>query len=153
MRRREFITLVGGAAHARPERLNPAHGAAHHDRRRRRLLAVRFQRGRPVVRRKRRSEMKYRECMIAWTPGDAARRKYDTTAGCVEVGPRPDLTGWSRKYECTTGSYYTEVQGCARTQRRKIIFSPVFDELIERRCNHYRQMMGCTPSGPSEFVP
>jgi len=27
------------------------------------------------------------------------------------------------------------------------------DELIEKRYNHYRQMMGCTPSGPSEFVP
>ena len=64
--------------------------------------------------------MKYRECMIAWTPGDAARRKYDSTAGCVEVGPRPDLTGWSRKYECTTGSYYTEVQGS--TPDKQIIF-------------------------------
>jgi Cu+-exporting ATPase len=49
--------------------------------------------------------------------------------------------------------YFEAAAVSARTQRRKIIFSPLFDELIERRCNHYRQMMGCTPSGPSEFVP
>ena len=64
--------------------------------------------------------MKYRDCMIAWTPDDAARRKYDTTAGCVKVGPHPDTTGWSHQYECTTGSCYTEVK--ESTPNNQIIF-------------------------------
>ena len=64
--------------------------------------------------------MKYRDCMIAWTPDDVARRKYDAMAGCVEVGPHPDLTGWSQKYECTTGGCYADVRDS--TPDRQVIF-------------------------------
>jgi hypothetical protein len=41
--------------------------------------------------------MKFRECMIAWTPA------YDASgmAGQIEVGPWPDETGWSKKYSLT----------------------------------------------------
>jgi hypothetical protein len=35
----------------------------------------------------------------------------------------------------------------AKISRRRL------DELIEKRCNHYRQMMGCTPSGPRRVRP
>ena len=67
--------------------------------------------------------MKYRDCMIAWTPDDAARRKYDTTAGAVEVGPHPDTTGWSRQYECTTGGCYTEMKATSQAQKATIEWS------------------------------
>jgi len=43
---------------------------------------------------------------------------------------------------------------------KKLLLVPIpkilerrLDELIEKRCNHYRQMMGCTLSRPGEFVP
>lgn len=47
--------------------------------------------------------MKYRDCMIAWTP---AGDDDDPLAGAVRVGPHPDETGWSDRYLMTTGSTY-----------------------------------------------
>jgi hypothetical protein len=45
--------------------------------------------------------MKYRDCIIAWTPLSWPDHN---TAGMVEVGPHPDRTGGSDKYAMTIGA-------------------------------------------------
>lgn len=51
--------------------------------------------------------MKYREALIAWTPGHK-----------VEVGPWPDVTGWSKLYSHTAGACFAAVRdGAPNTQR------------------------------------
>ncbi len=58
-----------------------------------------------------------------------------------------------RKFFITAGGGCSDQRFSDPTKIKTQFLDAVFDELIEKRCSHYRQMMGCTPSGPSKFVP
>lgn len=51
--------------------------------------------------------MKYRDCMIAWNPVGGPLRKTGEE-GTVKVGPHPDLTGWSDRFDMTSGAAFLE---------------------------------------------
>lgn len=54
--------------------------------------------------------MKALECMIAWNPTDrpSTRRSAETGEGAIKVGPWPDKSGWSQKYDFTGGACMLE---------------------------------------------
>jgi hypothetical protein len=67
--------------------------------------------------------MKYRNCMIAWTPTAYVAKEDEATKGQVKVGPHPDTTGWSDAYSHTTGSCYFGRKKAPRWERLSWVMS------------------------------
>jgi hypothetical protein len=56
--------------------------------------------------------MKQIECMYAWTPGTDQ----------IAVGPWPDVTGWSDRYDYTGGACYAEVHKMTSVGQERRLF-------------------------------
>ena len=74
--------------------------------------------------------MRYRDCMIAWTPESWGDLKNET-AGQVRVGPHPDTSGWSDKYALTTGACYLGRKSMPRWQQIALMFTD-FHQIVVR---------------------
>ena len=56
--------------------------------------------------------MKLKECMIAWNPNSDQ----------VMIGPHPDVTGWSNRYQSTAGACYSHVHSLNEEQRQLYVY-------------------------------
>jgi hypothetical protein len=63
--------------------------------------------------------------MLCWDPGTDR----------VEVGPWPDTTGWSNKYERSTLACYHDIRKEFLSERRAIIFIEAIHLIIRDRCD------------------
>ena len=72
--------------------------------------------------------------MVAWQPdihGDSSPEPGKAAPGSVEVGPWPDTTGWSTKYQSTSGACYSDRRHSDLTAQVALLFVD-FNTLVVR---------------------